>query len=77
MITKIAIILSFIIALILFIISFKYQEDKFIIRIISSSTISILGLLLSFIIIGFITDIIATFKGDYVIISTQPLRLLV
>lgn len=74
MITKIVIILSFIIALILFIISFKYQEDGFIIRIISSSIISILGLLLSFIIIGFITDIIAAFKGDYVIISTQPLK---
>ena len=74
MIAKIVIILSFIIALILFIISFKYQEDGFIIRIISSSTISILGLLLSFIIIGFITNIIAAFKGDYITISTQPLK---
>lgn len=74
MITKIAIILSFIIALILFIISFKYQEDKFIIKIISSSAIFILGFLLSFIIIGFITNIVATFRGDYVIISTQPLK---
>lgn len=74
MITKIVVILSFIIALILFIISFKYQEEGFIIRIILSSTISILGLLLSFIMIGFITNMVAVFKGDYVIISTQPLK---
>ena len=74
MITKIAIILSFIIALILFIISFKYQEDGFIIRIISSSAISILGFLLSFIIISFIIDIVAESQGDYIVISTQPLK---
>ena len=74
MVTKIVIIFLFIIALILFIISFKYQEDGFIIRIIFSSTISILGFLLSFIIIGFITNIIAAFKGDYITISTQPLK---
>ena len=74
MITKIVVILSFIIALILFIISFKYQEEGFIIRIILSSTISILGLLLSFIMIGFITNMVAAFQGDYVTISTQPLK---
>ena len=74
MITKIAIILSFIIALILFIISFKYQEGGFIIKIILSSGLSILGFLLSFIIIGFITDMVAVFKGDYTTISTQPLK---
>ena len=69
MITKIVIILSFIIALILFIIS-KYQEESFIL----SSGLFILGFLLSFIIIGFITNIVATFQGDYVTISTQPLK---
>lgn len=74
MITKIIIALSFIIALILFIISFKYQEEGFIIKIILSSGLSILGFLLSFIIIGFITNIVATFRGDYVIISTQSLK---
>lgn len=74
MITKIIIALSFIIALILSIISFKHQEEGFIIKIISSSAIFILGFLLSFIIIGFITNIVATFRGDYVIISTQPLK---
>ena len=74
MITKIVIILSFIIALILFIISFKHQEEGFIIKIILSSGLFILGFLLSFIIIGFITNIVATFRGDYVIISTQPLK---
>ena len=74
MITKIIIALSFIIALILSIILFKYQEEGFIIKIISSSAIFILGFLLSFIIIGFITNIVATFRGDYVIISTQPLK---
>ena len=74
MITKIVIILSFIIALILFIISFKYQEGGFIIKIIFSSGLFILGFLLSFIIIGFITNIVATFRGDYVIISTQSLK---
>lgn len=74
MITKIVIILSFIIALILFIISFKHQEEGFIIKIILSSGLSILGFLLSFIIIGFITNIVATFRGDYVIISTQSLK---
>ena len=74
MITKIVIILLFIIALILFIISFKYQEDGFIIRIISSSAISILGFLLSFIIISFIIDIVAESQGDYIVISTQPLK---
>ena len=73
MITKIVIILSFIIALILFIISFKYQEGGFIIKIISSSRLSILGFLLSFIIISFIIDIVAAFQGDYITISTQPL----
>ena len=74
MITKIAIILSFIIALILFIISFTNQEESFIIKIILGSGLSILGFLLSFMIIAFITDIIATFKGDYTTISTQPLK---
>ena len=74
MIIKIIIALSFIIALILSIISFKHQEEGFIIKIISSSAIFILGFLLSFIIIGFITNIVAAFRGDYVIISTQPLK---
>ena len=74
MITKIAIILSFIIALILFIISFTNQEESFIIKIILGSGLSILGFLLSFMIIAFITDIVATFKGDYTTISTQPLK---
>lgn len=74
MITKIIIALSFIIALFLFIISFKHQEEGFIIRIISSSTISILGLLLSFIMICFITNMVAAFQGDYVTILTQPLK---
>ena len=74
MITKIAIILSFIIALILFIISFTHQEEGFIIKIILDSGLSILGFLLSFMIIAFITDIVATFKGDYTTISTQPLK---
>ena len=74
MITKIVIILSFIIALILFIISFTHQEEGFIIKIILGSGLSILGFLLSFMIIAFITDIVATFKGDYTTISTQPLK---
>ena len=74
MITKIVIILSFIIALILFIISFKYQEGGFIIKIILGSGLSILGFLLSFMIIAFITDMIAAFQGDYTTISTQPLK---
>ena len=74
MITKIVIILSFIIALILFIISFTHQEEGFIIKIILDSGLSILGFLLSFMIIAFITDIVATFKGDYTTISTQPLK---
>ena len=74
MITKIAIIFSFIIALILFIISFTNQEEGFIIKIILGSGLSILGFLLSFMIIAFITDIVATFKGDYTTISTQPLK---
>ena len=74
MITKIAIILSFIIALILFIISFTHQEEGFIIKIILGSGLSILGFLLSFMIIAFITDIVASFKGDYTTISTQPLK---
>lgn len=74
MITKITIILSFIIALILFIISFTNQEEGFIIKIILDSGLSILGFLLSFMIIAFITDIVATFKGDYTTISTQPLK---
>ena len=74
MITKIVIILSFIIALILFIISFTHQEEGFIIKIILDSGLSFLGFLLSFMIIAFITDIVATFKGDYTTISTQPLK---
>lgn len=74
MITKIIIILSFIIALILFIISFTHQEEDFIIKITLGSGLSILGFLLSFMIIAFITDIVATFKGDYTTISTQPLK---
>ena len=75
MITKIVIILSFIIALILFIISFKHQEKEgFIIKIIFSSGLSILGFVISFIIIAFIMDIVAVFKGDYATISTQPLK---
>ena len=74
MITKIVIILSFIIALILFIISFTHQEEGFIIKIILGSGLSILGFLLSFIIIGFITNIVAIFKGDYATISIQPLK---
>ena len=74
MITKIIIILSFIIALILFIISFTHQEEDFIIKIVLGSGLSILGFLLSFIIIGFITNIVATFKGDYAAISIQPLK---
>ena len=74
MISKIAIILSFIIALILFIILFTHQEESFIIRIILDSGLSILGFLLSFIIIAFIINMIAAFKGDYATISTQPLK---
>ena len=74
MITKIVVILSFIIALILFIISFKYQEGSFIIKIIFSSGLFILGFVISFIIITFITDMVAAFKGDYTTISTQPLK---
>ena len=74
MITKIIIALSFIIALILFIISFTHQEEGFIIKIILGSGLSILGFLLSFIIIGFITNIVATFKGNYATISIQPLK---
>ena len=74
MITKIVIILSFIIALILFIISFPHQEEGFIIKIILGSGLSILGFLLSFIIIAFIINKIATFQGDYATISTQPLK---
>ena len=74
MITKIAIILSFIIALILFIILFTHQEESFIIRIILDSGLSILGFLLSFIIIAFIINKIAAFQGDYATISTQPLK---
>ena len=75
MITKIVIILSFIIALILFIISFIYQEKEgFIIKIIFSSGLFILGFVISFIIIAFITDMVAAFKGDYATISTQPLK---
>lgn len=70
MITKIVIILSFIIALILFIISFKYRKGSFIIKIILGSGLSILGFLLSFM----ITDMIAAFQGDYTTISTQPLK---
>lgn len=75
MITKIVIILSFIIALILFIISFTiHQEAGFIIKIIFGSGLSILGFLLSFMIIAFITDKVAVFRGDYATISTQPLK---
>ena len=74
MITKIIIALSFIIALILFIISFTHQEEGFIIKIILGSGLSILGFLLSFMIIAFIIDMIAAFKGDYTTISTQPLK---
>lgn len=74
MISKIAIILSFIIALILFIILFTHQEESFIIRIILDSGLSILGFLLSFIIIAFIINKIAAFQGDYATISTQPLK---
>lgn len=75
MITKIVIILSFIIALILFIISFTiHQEAGFIIKIIFGSGLSILGFLLSFMIIAFITDKVAAFQGDYATISTQPLK---
>ena len=74
MITKIIIALSFIIALILSIISFKHQEEGFIIKIILSSGLFILGFVISFIIITFITDMVAVFKGDYVTISTQPLK---
>ena len=75
MIAKIIIILSFIIALILFIISFIiYKEDGFIIKTIFSSAMFILGFLLSFIIIGFIINIIAESQGDYVTISTQSLK---
>ena len=74
MITKIAIILSFIIALILFIILFTHQEEGFIIKIILDSGLSILGFLLSFIIIAFIINKIAAFQGDYATISTQPLK---
>lgn len=74
MITKIVIILSFIIALILFIISFKHQKEGFIIKIIFSSGLFILGFVISFIIIVFITDMVVAFKGDYATISTQPLK---
>lgn len=74
MITKIAIILSFIIALILFIISFTHQEESFIIKIILDSGLSILGFLLSFMIIAFIINMIAAFQGDYATISTQPIK---
>ena len=74
MITKIAIILSFIIALILFIILFTHQEEGFIIKIILDSGLSILGFLLSFIIIAFIINMIAAFQGDYATISTQPIK---
>ena len=74
MITKIAIILSFIIALILFIILFTHQEESFIFKIILDSGLSILGFLSSFIIIAFIINKIAAFQGDYAIISTQPLK---
>lgn len=74
MITKIAIIFSFIIALILFIISFIHQEEGFIIKTIFSSAIFILGFLLSFMIIAFIINMIAAFQGNYVTISTQPLK---
>ena len=64
MITKIAIILSFIIALILFIILFTHQEESFILKIILDSGLSILGFLLSFMIIAFIINMIAAFQGD-------------
>lgn len=75
MITKITIIISFIIALILFIISFIHQEKKgIVIRIIFSFGLFILGFVISFIIIAFITDMVAVFKGDYTTISTQPLK---
>lgn len=74
MITKIIITLSFIIALILFIISFKHQKESFIIKIILSSGIFILGFLSSLVIIALITDVVAVFQGDYVTISTQPLK---
>lgn len=75
MITKIIVTLSFIIALILFIVSFKYQEeDYFILKILFSSGLSILGFLFSLIIIALITDMVAAFQGDYAIISTQPLK---
>ena len=74
MISKIAIILSFIIALILFIILFTHQEESFIIRIILDSGLSILGFLLSFIIIAFIINKIAAFQGDNATMSTQPLE---
>lgn len=74
MITKIIITLSFIIALILFTISFKHQEEGFIIKIILSSGLFIFGFLFSLIIIALITDIVAAFQGDYAIISTQPLK---
>ena len=74
MITKIAIILSFIIALILFIILFTHQEESFIIKIILDSGLSILGFLLSFMIIAFIINMIAAFQGDYATISTQPIK---
>ena len=75
MITKIAIILSFIIALILFIILFIHQEEEgFILKIILDSGLSILGFLLSFMIIAFIINKIAAFQGDYATISTQPLK---
>ena len=74
MITKIVIILSFIIALILFIISFTHQEESFIIKIILDSGLSLLGFLLSFMIIAFIINMIAAFQGDYATISTQPIK---
>ena len=74
MITKIVIILSFIIALILFIILFTHQEESFILKIILDSGLSILGFLLSFMIIAFIINMIAAFQGDYATISTQPLK---
>jgi hypothetical protein len=74
MITKIVIIISFIIAFILLIISFIYQEEGIIIKIIFSFAMFILGFLLSFIIIAFIINIVATSRGNYVIISTQQLK---
>lgn len=73
MITKIIVILSFIIALILFIVSFKYQKEGFIIKTILSSGF-ILSFLFSLVIITLITDVVAAFQGDYAIISTQPLK---